>query len=716
MTYNPINFNNGQAGGTPVSASNLRHVENGIVSAHNDIATLTANVNSLSERYGTPLVASTAAGMTDTTKIYVYVGSETGYTTGNWYYYDGDSWESGGAYNSTAVNTDKTLTQEDMAADSKKVGDEISDLKNALNLANENILNVIDIGDYLSASSAYKKGSYNLQTGEFQASNIACVDSDQKKFELLSDDVTIKVAEGMHVRGIIYDASGIYNTYFNWLTGETKFAALQNKKGYYIKPILAKEDNSAITDTDLQSYNASTLQIITPIESAVADKYNTAQTYNKGNLCQYNGALYRCTDDGVTGAWNELKWAKTTVADELAINPSVAAIRDTMYTYSANVLDPDTLTDSGYYYDYSDGTTQISNSGAGTKITADIINTGLIPSLHIRQTFDDTSTARIFIYFYAGDVYLGYRMVRFSEIGNKDYEMATFAGADGIRVYVNSKNVLGSQICISLSLLSAFSPFEMVYHIKPDQLNSKLKGKIIANFGDSIFGNKRPPNDVSTEIARITGATVYNLGFGGCRMAKASANWNPFSMYSLAYAIANNDFSAQDAIDIDAVGLPSYFKETRTLLESIDFNDVDIVTISYGTNDFASSVTLDDESNPLNTNTFAGALRYSLETLWSAYPHLKIFVCTPTYRFWMDENNQFLYDSNTHEIGGQLLTQFVEKVFEISKDYQITAIDNYFELGINQYNRSAWFPATDGTHQNFDGAKLIAQHMSNELY
>lgn len=154
MTYNPINFNNGKAGGTPVSASNLRHVENGIVTAHNDIAALTANVNSLSERYGTPLVAHTAAEMTDNTKIYVYVGSETGYTTGDWYYYDGDSWESGGAYNSTAVNTDKTLTQTDMAADSKKVGDEISDLKSALNGGIVDIPYVITGSGYIYDYSA----------------------------------------------------------------------------------------------------------------------------------------------------------------------------------------------------------------------------------------------------------------------------------------------------------------------------------------------------------------------------------------------------------------------------------------------------------------------------------------------------------------------------------------------------------------------------------
>ena len=78
--------------------------------------------------YGSPLVASTVAGMTDHDKVYVYVGSETGYTSGHWYYYDGDSWEDGGVYNSVAVQTDTTLTLSGVAADAKKTGDEISDL------------------------------------------------------------------------------------------------------------------------------------------------------------------------------------------------------------------------------------------------------------------------------------------------------------------------------------------------------------------------------------------------------------------------------------------------------------------------------------------------------------------------------------------------------------------------------------------------------------
>lgn len=58
---------------------------------------------------GSPLIASTVSEMTDTTKVYVYVGSETGYTSGNWYSYDGTSWTSGGVYNSQGIS-DNSIT------------------------------------------------------------------------------------------------------------------------------------------------------------------------------------------------------------------------------------------------------------------------------------------------------------------------------------------------------------------------------------------------------------------------------------------------------------------------------------------------------------------------------------------------------------------------------------------------------------------------------
>lgn len=64
---------------------------------------------------GAPLVASTVADMTDHDRIYVYTGSETGYTNGNWYYWDGTAWTSGGTYNSQAIG-DGTITTAKLAS------------------------------------------------------------------------------------------------------------------------------------------------------------------------------------------------------------------------------------------------------------------------------------------------------------------------------------------------------------------------------------------------------------------------------------------------------------------------------------------------------------------------------------------------------------------------------------------------------------------------
>ena len=86
---------------------------------------------------GAPYIATTVAGMTDKTRVYVYQGSESGYTSGNWYYWNGSAWTSGGTYNSAVVDTDKTLTQSDKAADSAVVGQEIGQLKESLELEKE---------------------------------------------------------------------------------------------------------------------------------------------------------------------------------------------------------------------------------------------------------------------------------------------------------------------------------------------------------------------------------------------------------------------------------------------------------------------------------------------------------------------------------------------------------------------------------------------------
>jgi len=113
-----------------------------------------------------------------------------------------------------------------------------------------------------------------------------------------------------------------------------------------------------------------------------------------------------------------------------------------------------------------------------------------------------------------------------------------------------------------------------------------LSGKTIINFGDSIIGNTQDNTSVSSYIAE-SGANVHNIGFGGCQMSKHATNWDLCSMYNLADAIANNDFTALlTATNTGWSGMPSYFKKTAIELSEIDFSKVDVITISYGTNDY----------------------------------------------------------------------------------------------------------------------------------
>lgn len=86
-------------------------------------ASVSADIAELQSMVGSPLVASTVSAMTDHNKIYVYTGSQSGYTNGNWYYWNGSAWTSGGVYNSVAFETDKTLSVENMPADAEVTGD-----------------------------------------------------------------------------------------------------------------------------------------------------------------------------------------------------------------------------------------------------------------------------------------------------------------------------------------------------------------------------------------------------------------------------------------------------------------------------------------------------------------------------------------------------------------------------------------------------------------
>lgn len=195
---------------------------------------------------GAPYIATTVAGMTDKTRVYVYQGSESGYTSGNWYYWNGSAWTSGGTYNSAAVNTDKTLTQSDKPADSAIVGKEIGSLKESIGT----LYPPLEDG-YVS----YTNGSVNIAM-------------DLKH-------ISIRVSPGMQITYKLINKNPDY-----------RGLAFFDSDGKYLSGIQANDREQSITVQDGWNEVKATVNNVTDliIHDRIAEAYNKAdEAYNKAD-------------------------------------------------------------------------------------------------------------------------------------------------------------------------------------------------------------------------------------------------------------------------------------------------------------------------------------------------------------------------------------------------------------------------------------------------
>lgn len=233
-----------------------------------------------------------------------------------------------------------------------------------------------------------------------------------------------------------------------------------------------------------------------------------------------------------------------------------------------------------------------------------------------------------------------------------------------------------------------------------------LSGRKIVVFGDSLIGMTRDQTSVTAYAAAYTGAKVYNVGFGGCRMAKHPTNgYAAFSMWALADAVSTGNYSTQEA---QAPSGSDYFASQLDVLKSIDFASVDAVVIHYGTNDFAANVPLNDVANLLSTDTVCGALRYSIKKLLTAFPKIKIFVSLPLYRTWNGVGAETYKNSLE-----KTLPEYDSAMKTVAEDHNLPTIDGYKRLGVNSINSSAYL--SDGTHLNDFGRRQFGELIGGHL-
>jgi lysophospholipase L1-like esterase len=243
-----------------------------------------------------------------------------------------------------------------------------------------------------------------------------------------------------------------------------------------------------------------------------------------------------------------------------------------------------------------------------------------------------------------------------------------------------------------------------------------LRTAVIVCFGDSVTEFGTYPQ----EMGAYTGTTAYNVGFGGCRMGHdqraAYSFYDQMSMYKLAYTLMTGNFDTleQAVAQAKKPAAQGGNNDDNTLqmetLRGLDFRNVDIAVIFYGTNDFSSNYIDLGAAGSRDSSTIKGAMNLSIERLKKANPAINIVFVTPTYRFWKGGT----LDADTNPNGlGHYLVNYCDAIQEEAERNGLPCLHMYYDSGIR--NNFSTYIKPDGVHPTEAGAAYLAKTIGDFL-
>lgn len=234
--------------------------------------------------------------------------------------------------------------------------------------------------------------------------------------------------------------------------------------------------------------------------------------------------------------------------------------------------------------------------------------------------------------------------------------------------------------------------------------------------GDDPFSLELGENGLAQQIAKKTGATVYNGSFTGTTMATQFASYNDgyildaFSFSYVAKSLANGDFELMKTAA--SYSYDENFAKTAQMLSELDMNNVDMICVMYDGSDYVNKRPCDDPNAPYAEITYTGALRSGVKAIQEAYPHIRIVVMSHTFCHSIDENGNF-QNGDRADLGHGTLSHYLQKELDATMDVSVSFIDNFYG-SVNEDNYLDYM--TDYIHFNDAGRELLAQRFADCLF
>ncbi len=218
--------------------------------------------------------------------------------------------------------------------------------------------------------------------------------------------------------------------------------------------------------------------------------------------------------------------------------------------------------------------------------------------------------------------------------------------------------------------------------------------------GDSIWGNYRDETGIAARVEYYMqragyAAKVYNAAIGGTRatLDPQDSEWE----YGPA---SENNLGKMTSILLERTdvgllqGKPAYeaMQEAITLKQ-----DIDLVILAYGMNDFLSQAPINDSDRPWIG--FGTAMVKGIQQAREACPNAEVMVITPSYASY--------FSIPVQNMGSQALYNYASVACDAAKGEMALCVDAYNNIGIDAYNADEYL--ADGVHLNEKGRDLYAR-------
>lgn len=214
-------------------------------------------------------------------------------------------------------------------------------------------------------------------------------------------------------------------------------------------------------------------------------------------------------------------------------------------------------------------------------------------------------------------------------------------------------------------------------------------------------------------MSRTSDIEAYNVGFSGTTWTDHGSTKNtPFSMNRLVDSICAEDFSLQEA---QIANCSDTYKERFETLKSIDFSEVDYITIFYGTNDWNSGKYLTSAEDPNTENkqrtNVEDSIKYCISKLKEKFPHIEIVVISPYWLYFDGVNPDTTPNKN-----GVYLEDYVDYIASVASTQDVAKVINlYRELNIINMENYLYY-LYDGVHPNNRMSNILASVVINVIH